>query len=410
MDNGMEDFPDLPGAVEFEQTRLRMPSRTDWIDPMVEFLKQKAILCGACQESRASKLLIALHEALSNSVVHGNLELSSDLKEQGDDAFAAALAQRSADPLYSSRMVEIVTTFDGDSYSWTFTDQGKGFRFEQVLGKVMATEQGLGASGRGLLIMQAFLDEVRFELGGRRAILTLRRQSGSEKRLHARMPLQTRVRVIPLRPEERVDWSTGYDAVARNFSQGGVTIVQHQPPVSERVLIEFPGGAAPIYLPAEICHRRTLDSSVEELGCRFLFELGALAPAQITAGTIEEADAALGAILERLGEQVSVNNERREHPRFVYTERINIERHAATEPTIGFARDLSKGGISFIVTAPLPQEIRILGLPRYGQPPLRVRVQVLRCHKIMDGFYDVGARFLGLEASAFAQLVGAPPE
>ena len=79
------------------------------------------------------------------------------------------------------------------------------------------------------------------------------------------------------------------------------------------------------------------------------------------------------------------------------------------EPSSGYARDLSKGGVSFIATAPLPLEIRVLGLPRFGQPPLRVRVLVLRCNKIMEGFYDIGARFLGLEPSAFAQLIGVPP-
>src|SRR6516162_8331768 len=100
MDERLTDVPHLPATVEFEQTRLRMPSRTDWIDPMVEYLRQRATLCGACQEARAAKLLLALHEALSNSIVHGNLELASALKDQGDHAFAAALAERSANPQF----------------------------------------------------------------------------------------------------------------------------------------------------------------------------------------------------------------------------------------------------------------------------------------------------------------------
>src|SRR5262245_60993095 len=156
--------------------------------------------CRACHETRAAKLLLALHEALSNSIVHGNLELSSELKEQGDDVFASALAERSANPKYGARFVEIVTTFDGEHYTWSFTDQGKGFAVDQVLGRAAPEGDATPlASGRGLLIMQAFLDEVRYELGGRRVLLTLRRKSGEEKRLHTRMPVQTRVRLIPIR-------------------------------------------------------------------------------------------------------------------------------------------------------------------------------------------------------------------
>jgi anti-sigma regulatory factor (Ser/Thr protein kinase) len=406
MDERLTDVPHLPATVEFEQTRLRMPSRTDWIDPMVEYLRQRATLCGACQEARAAKLLLALHEALSNSIVHGNLELASALKDQGDHAFAAALAERSANPQFSSRPVEIVTTFDGEHYTWSFTDQGKGFAVEQVLGQ--APPEGDAAplaSGRGILIMQAFLDQVRYELGGRRVILTLRKKSGEEKRLHARMPVQTRVRLIPIKKDRTVDWDAGYDAVARNFSQGGVTLVQNRPAPTDRLLIGFGGADKLIYLPVEICHRRALGIQVEELGCRFLFDLGPLAPDQVTAHSIEEADAALGAMIEKVDQQSAVAAERRTHPRFPYTERLQIEAQSGREPALGFARDLSKGGIAFITTAPLPLEVRVLGLPRSGGEPLRVRVLILRCTRIMEGFYDIGARFLALEASSYATLV-----
>ena len=40
----------------------------------------------------------------------------------------------------------------------------------------------IACSGRGILLMRASLDEVRYELGGRRAVLTLARSSGEEKR------------------------------------------------------------------------------------------------------------------------------------------------------------------------------------------------------------------------------------
>ncbi len=403
MDNAVSDIPNLPATVEFEQTRIRMPSRPDWIDPTVEYLKQKALLCGACQEARAGKLLLALHEALSNAVVHGNLELSSALKEQGDDAFAAALAKRSADSHYASRTVEILASYDGDCYTWSFTDQGQGFEVEQVLGrskKEPDSETPL-ASGRGLLIMQAFLDEVRYELGGRRVVLAMHRKSGAEKRLYPRHPLQTPVRVVPVHPDGKGDWDSVLDGMARNFSQGGITAVQTRPSETKRVLIGFGStGEQQVFLPAEVRHVRAIGEHLFEVGYRFDFDFTPLAPDQVTAKHLSEADAALGAVLDRLGQTPTTPTERRAHPRFAYTERVVLEGKRGQSSQFGYARDLSKGGIAFITTAPLPLEVRVIGLPREGQTPLRVRVLVLRCGKIMEGFYDVAARFLGLEAAA----------
>src|SRR5256885_10683721 len=106
------DVPELSGQVRFERTHLVIPSLPHWIEPTVDYLRQKAILSGACQESRSGKLMVALLEALSNAVIHGNLQLSSELKEQANDAFARALAERASDPVLASRVVDIVVEYD----------------------------------------------------------------------------------------------------------------------------------------------------------------------------------------------------------------------------------------------------------------------------------------------------------
>src|SRR5262245_34128327 len=111
-------LPDLPGAVASDRMRLVIPSRPEWIAPTVEYLRNRAVLCGACQQTRAGKLLLALHEALTNSIVHGNLEISSGLKEQEDNSFAELLALRSADPHFGSRVVVIDTDYDGYRCEW----------------------------------------------------------------------------------------------------------------------------------------------------------------------------------------------------------------------------------------------------------------------------------------------------
>src|SRR6185369_10925952 len=124
------DVPHLPAHVVAEQTFLRLPSFPHWIEPTVEYLRQKAVMAGACEETRSRKLMVALHEALSNAIVHGNLEVSSQLKEQGDNAFAGALAQRVADPAYAERAVEVHIDCNDERCRWIVTDQGSGFPVE----------------------------------------------------------------------------------------------------------------------------------------------------------------------------------------------------------------------------------------------------------------------------------------
>ena len=53
--------------------------------------------------------------------------------------------------------------------------------------------------------------------------------------------------------------------------------------------------------------------------------------------------------------------------------------------------------MSFIATRPLPLEIRVLSLPQGDGSALRIQAQIVRCMRIMDGYFDIGARFLALE-------------
>jgi len=82
------------------------------------------------------------------------------------------------------------------------------------------------ASGRGILLMRAFLDDLRFELGGRRAILTLARSSGAEKRRAPRHAVQCPIRVAPMGANGVVDWDATHEAVAQNLSSDGIAILQ----------------------------------------------------------------------------------------------------------------------------------------------------------------------------------------
>src|SRR5262245_28106851 len=194
------DQPDLSRAFRADSCHLRIPSRIGWIEPTVQHLVSRATQCGAVRPARASRLTLALHEALTNAVIHGNLDVSSDLKEQGDHAFAEAVAARCADPAYGGRLVEVEARYDGHGATWVFTDQGKGFDHAAALRRLGEPPDPDKPSGRRLMMMRAFVDEVRFEQGGRRVVLALH-GAGAEKRTSERHPIRQPVRVAPLGPD-----------------------------------------------------------------------------------------------------------------------------------------------------------------------------------------------------------------
>ncbi len=383
--------PDPTSAVLAEACILRVPSRPEWIAPTVELLRQKARLAGVCHESRAGKLVLVLHEALTNAIIHGNLELSSELKERDDDTYARTLAERAADPAFTGRQVQIDVESDLECCSWTFTDEGPGFDFQRYLEAEPDPETLLMASGRGIMLMRAFVDDIRYDLGGRKLTLTMNRASGAEKRREPRLSLHQRIQVAPIRPDGSVDWQAAYLAVAQNLSAQGIGILQAQLATSERVLVGVEVEGRTIYVPAQVRHCQPVGESVVELGCRFTFD-NPPAPAGEGAGVeaIEE-------ILCRRRQQTRPADERRSHTREVYTERIEVLGPEGTTPVVGFARDLSRGGIAFITTAALPLEPRIICLPLGSGGVLRIRALIVRCVGLTPGFYDVGASFLRVE-------------
>jgi anti-sigma regulatory factor (Ser/Thr protein kinase) len=385
----------VASALQGEQFHLHIPSKLEWIDPTVHFLQLRAVECGICDEGRAKKLSLALHEALTNSVVHGNLEVSSTLKELGDDTFARALAERGANPLYCERPVAIAVHYTGDQCTWSLTDQGNGFDVPKVLANLEPTEENLlRPSGRGILMMQAFVDDVCFEAGGRRTVLTLHRPYHSEQRNHTRYLAPKAVRVVPIRPDGSVDWDAAQEGLMRDLSEGGAAIIQKELGRVGRVIIGFDLNGQLIYIPAEIRRWRAPEAGFVEFGCRFTVT----PPQEITRSTDEtlRAQEAVGEILRQVSEPPVPDNERRRHRRVGYTQRILLSGAAPDDPRVAYARDLSKSGIAFVTSAPVTLEHKTITLPRKNAAPLRVRARVVRCAAITGGFYDVGARFLGV--------------
>lgn len=147
--------------------------------PLVTFLQQGAIRMGICCETEKVRLGVALEEALSNAMFHGNLELDSELRNTDQRAYRKLFEERSQLRPYRDRRIYVTARFSRWQLSITVRDEGPGFD-PSCLPDPTDPENLEKCSGRGLLLMRTFTDEILFnELGNEVTLLKRRREQSS---------------------------------------------------------------------------------------------------------------------------------------------------------------------------------------------------------------------------------------
>ncbi|HEY1190000.1 MAG TPA: response regulator [Gemmata sp.] len=144
------------------------------VPPLVAQFREDLIEMGLCDLTGATRAGIALEEALLNAVYHGNLEVSSELREGGDGAFHKLAAERREQEPYAPRRVRVTARLTTTQATFVILDQGPGFDVNK-LPDPTADIFCERASGRGILLMRAFMDEVRYNPTGNRVTLVKRR-------------------------------------------------------------------------------------------------------------------------------------------------------------------------------------------------------------------------------------------
>jgi len=130
-------------------------------------LLDRLVGAGILEVQSRLKLELAFQEALANAVEHGNLELKSPWKEEFDqegiDRFSLVKRERLADNSYARRRIVVTISFDGLMLSIAIRDEGKGFVPHK---RVVSDPNAERPHGRGLAIIYAAVDEVRYSESG----------------------------------------------------------------------------------------------------------------------------------------------------------------------------------------------------------------------------------------------------
>ncbi len=162
------------GAGEFTFT---LNNDAELIPSLVSYVQKVALSVGLCDDSDCVRVCIALEEALRNAMFHGNLEISSEVREGDPEVYARLLAERTGRDPWRQRRLHVDVRVTPTQGTFVVRDEGPGFDPKSLPDPTDPANLEK-VSGRGLLLMRTFMDEVRFNATGNE--VTMVKHNGQE--------------------------------------------------------------------------------------------------------------------------------------------------------------------------------------------------------------------------------------
>lgn len=142
--------------------------------PLIIRLQDELAAFGIGDETARMRIGVALQESLANALFHGNLECSSDLRQEDERVFYRLADQRRMLEPFCSRRIRVESDVNRDRAEITIRDDGPGFDITSM-DKPFDPEDLLKIGGRGMLLIRTFTDEVRHNAAGNQITLIKRR-------------------------------------------------------------------------------------------------------------------------------------------------------------------------------------------------------------------------------------------
>jgi len=162
-------------CLSWARLRFSLENDTSLVPALVQRLQQNLTRLNLCDETGLMRVSLALREALMNAIEHGNLEVSSQLREDDDTAYYDLVQQRRNLPPFQSRRVHVVSHESRDEVRYVIRDDGPGFD-PKNLPDPTDPENMAKASGRGLLLIRSFMDDVQHNATGNEITIVKRRE------------------------------------------------------------------------------------------------------------------------------------------------------------------------------------------------------------------------------------------
>src|SRR5437868_1825243 len=151
----------LMGCLKRGQFQFALGNDASLIPLVINHVQSLVSSVGLCDEASVIRVCIALEEALRNALFHGNLELTSEQREGDQEEYQKLIDARTSAAPYASRRLHVAIEVTPTSGRFVIRDQGPGFD-PAKLPDPTDPENIEKVSGRGLLLMRTFMDEVSF--------------------------------------------------------------------------------------------------------------------------------------------------------------------------------------------------------------------------------------------------------
>jgi len=170
---GQRDQSRLMQSLERTESNFVLGNDPALIPPLVSYLKDSVFRMSGSDDTGLIQMTMALREGLLNAMEHGNLELDSALRERDDHSYHDLQRERRTQQPYSDRRVHVTSRQTRGAATFVIRDEGPGFDVSTLPDPTDPANLEK-RSGRGLLLMRAFMSEVKHNDRGNELTLVWR--------------------------------------------------------------------------------------------------------------------------------------------------------------------------------------------------------------------------------------------
>ena len=151
---------------------------SDVVAHIGQLLRERDILT----ENETIRVTTGIDEALLNAYYHGNLEIDSRIKNEDPAQYEQLANERRVQPPFHDRRIRLTAKLARDSSTFVVGDDGSGFDSDSL--STASTSDFLERrSGRGLILMRSFMDDVSFNRAGNEVTLVKRSQQANARKV-----------------------------------------------------------------------------------------------------------------------------------------------------------------------------------------------------------------------------------
>jgi CheY-like chemotaxis protein/anti-sigma regulatory factor (Ser/Thr protein kinase) len=156
------------------ESHFLIPNNLGYIAPLIGHVQDNLTRMRLCDANGLIRIAVCLREALSNAILHGNLEVGSELRETDETAYCDLIQQRMEQEPYDDRHVHVVARETSHEAVYIVRDEGPGFDPNSLPDPTDPANLEK-VSGRGMLLIRTFMDEVRHNKAGNEITMIKRR-------------------------------------------------------------------------------------------------------------------------------------------------------------------------------------------------------------------------------------------